>query len=347
MKLLIRTDADAQMGTGHLMRCLALAQAWLDAGQEACFVMTMESSGLEARLRAEGMQFVRISERGGSLADAQETTALARRETAAWVVVDGYHFGADYWAQLKAGGLRLLVIDDRGHVPCSHVDLVLNQNLYADEALYPDRASETRLLCGTRYVLLRREFLQWRGWQREIPEVARKILVTFGGGNVEPVALSVLHALQQLERHDLDVKVVVGPMNTSATVLQQVAGRCSFTVQVVSVGVEMPEVMAWADIAISAGGTTCWETAFMGLPNYLIPLVEHQEEVAKVLQREDAAIDGGPAGAVEDVRVVQGLDQLMANRDRRRRLSKQGRRLVDGGGSQRVVEVLRRLVEHR
>ena len=175
MNCLIRTDANSQIGSGHLMRCLALAQAWQRDCDRAIFATQSLSPLLASRLASENMAVMPISSPAGTAEDARETATLAHHVEAQWLVVDGYHFGTDYQQTIKAAGLFLLVLDDYGHCDRYYADAILNQNISADERWYLQRENDTRLLLGTRYILLRREFWQWQNWQRKIPKIARKI----------------------------------------------------------------------------------------------------------------------------------------------------------------------------
>jgi len=178
--LLVRVDSGINIGSGHVMRCLALAQAWQDDAGDVVFVLATESPNAEARLTAEGFEVVYINAKPGSAEDARLTTKLAHKYGASWVVVDGYHFDGDYQKIIKEAGLNLLFIDDYGHADYYPADIVLNQNIHADEDLYRNRASYTKLLLGTRYVLLRREFLRWQGYKREMPDIAPICLSRWG-----------------------------------------------------------------------------------------------------------------------------------------------------------------------
>ena len=91
--LVIRADASREIGTGHVMRCLALAQAWQDGGGKATFIMAMESPAIEARLNCERIEVVNIKQTPGSAEDAVQTEGVANRHNAQWIVVDGYQFG--------------------------------------------------------------------------------------------------------------------------------------------------------------------------------------------------------------------------------------------------------------
>lgn len=339
--LLFRVDGGASIGTGHVMRCLALAQAWRDRSGTARFVTAHPLGALEDRLRSEGCGIHYPEVAPGSVADALWTAAAARQSGASWIVADGYHFGRDYQQAIKDSGLFLLFVDDYGHGGSYSADLVLNQNLYAREDLYHDRARSTRLLLGTKYALLRREFLKWREWQREHPQIARRILVTLGGADAANVTEKVLHVLKQLSDIDLEIKIVAGAANTHLSSLRETAARASARIEVLSSVSDVPELMAWADLAISAGGTTCWEISFMGLPACILVLADNQLPVARALDENGAAMNIDRWDSESEERFLSAVGNLIYNRARRREMGRIGRSIVDGQGARRVAECLR------
>ncbi|WP_424096609.1 UDP-2,4-diacetamido-2,4,6-trideoxy-beta-L-altropyranose hydrolase [Moorena producens] len=342
MKLVIRADASPKIGTGHVMRCLALAQAWLQAGGQVILLMGTAAPELEARLQAEGIQVAHVSVSPGSGEDAEQTIAQAKALGATWVVVDGYHFGADYQRVIKKAGLRLLFIDDYGHAAHYWADLVLNQNVYAHEGLYPKRESYTQLLLGTQYTFLRKEFWRWQGWQRQIPTVARKVLVTLGGADPDNVTLKVIQALQQVKVEGLEAVVVVGGSNPHYEQLQAAVHDSGAAITLKYNVTNMPELMAWADIAIAAGGSTCWELAFMGLPSLVMILSENQQLIADKLGKLGISINLGWHYNFDFNNTAQALTALLHDSDARAGMSSLGRDLVDGSGSSRVVGYLRK-----
>jgi UDP-2,4-diacetamido-2,4,6-trideoxy-beta-L-altropyranose hydrolase len=334
MNLLIRTDASATIGTGHVMRCLALAQAWHDRGGQVTLAATDLTPALAQRLKAERVQVIRLSDVGGSLADAAATAELDNQLHSRWIIVDGYQFDAAYQQALKASGLKLLFLDDYGHADFYTADLILNQNLYANAALYQQRSPDSQLLLGTDYVLLRREFWNWRGWQRTVAGIARKVLVTLGGADPANVTLKVVQALQQLD--GLESIILVGGSNPHLEQLQAEIGASS-SIQLRQNVTNIPELMVNADMAIAAGGSTSWELAFMGLPTLMLILAENQRLVAEALDQQAVAINLGWHQQVSARLMQQTLLGLSADQTLRANMTQRGQALVDGRGAERVI----------
>jgi UDP-2,4-diacetamido-2,4,6-trideoxy-beta-L-altropyranose hydrolase len=335
--LLFRADAGPRMGTGHVMRCLALAQAWKEVGGEPVLVTAAPAPSLEHRWHDAGMEVIALGESPGSREDARRTTELAQLRGGGWVVADGYHFGADYQRLIKDKGLKLLVIDDYGHAGQYAADLVLNHNLYAHREIYPHTQPGTRLLLGSRYTLLRREFWGWRDWPRQVPKVAAKLLITLGGGDVGPAAVKILKALQDIPLAPLEVVVATSAQTTQVpeilTLLQEAPwyGRLEQEVD------DMPALMAWADVALANGGGTAGEMAYMGLPALLVSLADNQEPVAESLEALGAAVKGGHLAEVDPQDLVRKVARLLQDQDLRTAISRKGRALIDGRGPFRVL----------
>jgi len=337
--LLIRADANTRMGIGHVMRCLALAQAWKDTGGEVIFITACESADLLQRLSDEGFVTIQLDTPYPDPVDWEITPRVLRDHPGAWVVLDGYHFDEAYQQRVKEAGRRLLVIDDMGHLEHYCADVVLNQNFHAEQLDYSCEPY-TQLLLGTQYVLLRREFLEWQGWKREIPEVVRRILVTLGGGDPDGVTFKVIRAINRLEFEDIEVRVVVGPSNLHRASLKEAVHHSPFNIKLLPSVENMPELMAWADVAVSAGGSTCWEMAFMGLPNVILVLAENQRGVAEGLDSCGVALNLGWRADISELDLAQALRMLMSNPARCKAMSETGRQMMDGPGTDRVVSVM-------
>ncbi|MFN2453665.1 MAG: UDP-2,4-diacetamido-2,4,6-trideoxy-beta-L-altropyranose hydrolase [Pyrinomonadaceae bacterium] len=355
--LLIRADADARMGNGHLMRCFALAQQWQSEAGEVAFVSYCESARLRQRIEAAGMDFTEVSKTYPNRLDLETTLErLARlkdghaQRTAPRVVLDGYHFDEHYQQAIKSAGYPLLVLDDTVRLKHYYADALLNQNLNAEQLAY-QCDPETELLLGARFVLLRPEFMVWRAWRRDVPDVARKLLITMGGADPDNVTYQVLRAVQHLTVPDLEAVVLVGANNPHYEALQkfvadsqpiadQAEGQKTGGIRLVRDAHNVPDLMAWADLAVTAGGSTCWEMAFMGLPSITLILADNQSAIAENLHEAGAVVNAGWHDKVTLTSLVETLELLIADAGKRRRMSERGRTLVDGLGAERVAHAL-------
>ena len=339
MNFLLRTEASVAIGSGHVMRCLALAQAFKDAGEFASFAMSQTTPAVEQRLRGEGFEIMRVAAQVGSAADAGETATLAGRASASWVVVDGYEFGAEYQASLRSRGLKVLFIDDNGHAAHYPAEIVLNQNAHASEALYRSRGLSTRVLLGPRYALLRREFTAWREWKRGIQANAGNVLVTMGGSDPEDFTSKAVEGLRGAGS-GVRIRVLVGGSNPHAAALERLRTAGENSIQVIKDATDMPKQMSWADVAVAAAGSTCLEMCLMGLPALLIDLAENQTPIAKELARRGTAYYLGNLKTVTTSQIGAETRRLLKSAAERSAMSQRARELVDGQGAERVVREL-------
>lgn len=326
------------------MRMLALAQAWKAGGRDAVFLSSEITPALEERIKEEGFRFEKLSGASGSRDDLEATIAAISRYgeegVAPAVALDGYQFDADFQHRLRKAGHRLLVVDDYGLADGYKADWVLNQNISAKEELYSNRRGGTHLLLGPKYALLRNEFSEYQGWRREIPQQASKILVTLGGADADNVTGSVMGALANSA---FEVKVVVGGSNPHLVSLRKAADALTegtTRVELVVNASNMPALMAWADVAVAAGGSTAWELAFTGLPPLFIILAENQAENARQLQNEGFGMCLGESSKFDERHFRDALYRLAEDHGLRADFALRGRELVDGFGADRVVSHL-------
>jgi UDP-2,4-diacetamido-2,4,6-trideoxy-beta-L-altropyranose hydrolase len=340
MNLLFRTDGSLTMGTGHVMRCIALAQALQEAGGRAVFALADSTAGIQARLAGESCEALAVSGVAGSEDDAAQTIALVREKQADWIVVDGYQFGEEYQRALKTAGFKVLFLDDYGHSSHYWADLVLNQNAQANASLYAERESSTQLLLGPDYCLLRREFAAWRGWKREIAPVGSKVLVTMGGSDPDNCTATVIEAMGSKSR--VDVTVVAGGSNPHFDSLQRLTAQGGGRFRLLQSVANMPELMAWSDLAVSGAGSTCWEMCLLQLPMVLIDLADNQKPIARALEQLGAAIHLGASRDVTASEIAKRVSSVLVSESERAALSRNCGEFVDGRGAERVLGELSR-----
>lgn len=334
--LLIRVDASAEIGAGHASRCLALAQAWHRAGGEAVFAMAEQMEFLDAALR-EVARVEPLDVVCGSDEDARRTLGLARRHDAAWIVVDGHRFREAFVRDVSQGEPRTMVLDDEASLPSYDVDVILNQNVGASAADYGAR-TEARLLLGPTYFLLREVFFRWIEFDRPIPQVARKLLVTLGGGVSREALATVLEAVGRARVPGFEA-TVVGDLELPAA---RRASPNEGAAQVRFHGMvqDMAEVMASGDLAVCGGGVTSLELAYMRVPSVILTLSEDQARNAVGLDRAGVAMDAGAIEAVDPAVLGATIERLCRDAGRRAEMSARGRVVVDGRGADRLAAML-------
>jgi UDP-2,4-diacetamido-2,4,6-trideoxy-beta-L-altropyranose hydrolase len=339
--IILRADATAASGTGHLMRVLALAQAWRDQGGQGRWLVAAGPEALLAQIEREGITLDRLSSDAGD--DAGCVRDALVRDPSAIAVLDGEGFDDTYLDALAGVSQRVLLIDDMARRPRYPVGFVLNQNAHADRAHYP-ADSPGRFLLGLRYVLLRREFVSSPP-PRTIPTVARHLLVTFGGADPTRMTPRTIGALRRLPagiRRGLSVRVVVGAANPDANAIAAGVAELDdgMQVELKRAVTDMPSEMAWADLAITSGGSTVWELARTGCPSLVVETVPVEQLLASGLARAGLFALLGAEANLDEVALADEIAARAEDGAWRAEMSALGRQLVDGGGASRVVEVL-------
>ncbi|CAE6881393.1 Spore coat polysaccharide biosynthesis protein [Vibrio sp. B1REV9] len=301
MKVVFRVDASLLIGSGHVMRCLVLADELGQKGYDIEFACSPLDGDMRAFIRERGFNVITLAKPQRIIApqhdadyeawlqksvteDAQDF--LAAVKAADLVVTDHYAIGAEWQEKIVAVlDCCLLAIDDLGR--CHRADLVLDQTLGRSEVDYA--SSNTEALVGSEYALLRMDFSNKReaALSRQLSDAPLKVLVSMGGIDAPNATLKVLESL--CCHINADFTVLLSPR---APHFQQVNAWCLTQPNVrhqefVS---DMASVMLEHDIAIGAPGTTSWERACLGLPNIIVPLAENQQLICEQLVKHNAAI---------------------------------------------------------
>jgi UDP-2,4-diacetamido-2,4,6-trideoxy-beta-L-altropyranose hydrolase len=334
-----RVDANAEIGSGHVGRCLGLAQELQDRGDRVIFAAA-ELGGVRPRITAEGFEIADVAAIPGSNQDGVFTAELCLGQQAAWLITDGYYFRDAFQNVLATAKVKTLLMDDYGQLGIWRSRYVLDQNFGAREDHYAAKAPGTRLLKGSRYVLLRREFKKWKHWERQTKDHAHNVLVTLGGGNAEEASKKILTALALVPENAFDVIVVVGPNADNGVALKQLITEHKLPVRLEVNPKDMPALLAWADLAISAAGSTCWEMCYLGLPAIVFALASNQVETAESLRSAGAVKYFGDWVGYSQAALANELQRLAAAHGEREHMSQTGRSLIDGGGAPRLADLL-------
>ena len=291
-KLLIRADAGGVLGTGHVMRMIALAQAYMRRGGKVTIASVQCPDPIIERVEALGINHTLILE--AELGDAKDSAAtldLCRSLGCKWLILDGYHFDEPYQLRVFRQGVKVLAVDDYGHCDTWHCDTVLNQNLGAEH--WVDRKSDNpkiQWLLGSSFALIREEFLKSIRHAKEKPFPAKNILITLGGADPDNVTSLVLQALERANLDNLHLRVLVGGGNLHRPSLESQAASSTHHIELLTNISDMPSMYEWADAVISAGGSTCWEWLSYGLPGAVVTIADNQEPLIKEFLNRDLAL---------------------------------------------------------
>jgi len=330
--LLIRAEATPKSGLGHLMRCLALAQAWTDAGGHVVVCADTARSSFQQLVSTEKFDFREALGIGDE--DAVAVAECARETNATWLMLDGYSFSSSYLGNLrKHSKARILFMDDQPTLKRDvDVDVVLNNNIFSKCEDYETSATSF-VLAGAKYFLLRKEFQQ----KRNHPD---KIVVTMGGSDLHGSAVHVCRCLFN-EVWPLPLEIIVGAMSPSMELIKKMGRECRTNRVEVSIQPEdLANRFASAAVAITAAGVSASEFAALGVPAIHLVLAENQKPVAEAFHKAGAAINLGDHQAVTDKEICGTLRSLLNDKPQMQRMAQQGRSLIDGNGTRRVVSEL-------
>ncbi|MDD5176144.1 MAG: UDP-2,4-diacetamido-2,4,6-trideoxy-beta-L-altropyranose hydrolase [Sterolibacterium sp.] len=341
MRVAFRVDASSAIGSGHLMRCLALADLLREHGTETLFVTRAAEQPWRALLRQHGHGVSALSSDSDDPAqDAKETrAALMDGNWPDWLVVDHYGLDSQWEAALRTSCGRIFAIDDIGRP--HDCDLLLDQNVLDNPESYRDQVpANCRRLLGPGYALLRREFREERARLRHRNGRVHRVLISFGGsdptGETE-IAIEGFLA-SDLANGKASVDVVLGSANPRQKELRlRYEGHSHL--HVLGQSDNMAELMASADLAIGACGSTAWERCCLGLPSIVINIADNQASIAKALILAGAAqsIDTSKRKSSE---ITDALELLADNPVRMNAMSKAALGLTDGQGVIRIIEHL-------
>ena len=342
--LLIRADANSEMGVGHVMRCLGLAQNWKKQHGEVLFILNETNPAIQQRLAQENINTRVLNTPSGGSEDAAQTARLIQEHGAKIILVDGYQFKKSWFQTVRNTSVKIVLWTDFPQDDFLPVDIILNQNPHAQEADYQIISPRAHILTGLNYLVLRKEFLSNHHARRKRDQGLKKILITMGGGDVSNDTLKILKALENLDLTHLEISIIVGYNNKNREEIIQEAQRHK-TVHVISPQQDFASFTRDFDLAITGGGATLWELAYLGLPSLALVVAENQVPLAHSADQLGISVNLGwnKDFTVQDF--VAHFKNLFNNPNLLKEMSSRGLNLIDGEGVVRVSEEIKKLIK--
>ena len=351
MKIVFRVDASLKMGTGHVMRCLALAQMLKENGANVEFICRKHKGSLIEKIRSGGfvvheLEVFEEIEVDNKLAhsrwlgatqqqDADSCIDILKAREVDWLIVDHYALDEQWHKKLKLYYKKLMVIDDLADrkLQC---DILLDQTFSRQKDDYSALIPEgCKLLLGSQYALLRPEFSKWREYSLERRRKLRfkQLFINMGGVDVDNITGQVIDELKICNLPN-DIKIIV-VMGGSAPHLEDIRSKVSMSPFKVELKIDvdnMAEIMSNSDIAIGASGATTWERCCLGLPTIQIIVAENQNTIAKSLER------------IAAIRIFKDAKELPGRLHNAtswmKSVSDNAKKISDGLGLARVMKVI-------
>jgi UDP-2,4-diacetamido-2,4,6-trideoxy-beta-L-altropyranose hydrolase len=362
MKVAFRVDASLQIGTGHVMRCLTLAEVLREVGARCHFVcrehpgnlielilqrgFTVNALPATSRTHVDDEQMVEGQSNYATWLGADWTTDAAQSkvgvgETAVdWLIVDHYALDARWELTLRPVCKRLMVIDDLADRP-HDCDLLLDQNLGRCRDDYVHLVpARCQILLGPNYALLRPEFAVLRDEslrRRAVPQL-NHLLISIGGVDQADATGKILEALKDCQLPaNLRVTVVMGPFAPWLDNVKAIAKQLAQATTVVVNTKNIAKLMTESDLAIGAAGSTSWERCCLGLPTLLVVVAENQRNSASALEKlgciKQFSLDVSSSRLNAIIREV-GEPEALA------KLSQKSCLVTDGHGATRVMDTM-------
>ena len=331
--ILIRTDANEKIGMGHVMRCLAIAHAFVSKGCKVAFV-TAENKSAEL-IKSRGYDAICLN----SDYTDMENERLDRIVTAAGadlLVLDSYHVTEHLFDALKSV-VKTVYIDDL-NMAGWNTDYLINYNITAAVCDYSRyNGTRTKLLLGPQYAPLRDEFI---GISGHVIKNAEDIFVSAGGADPEHVTEKIMEEIVP-DHPEARFHFVVGALNSELETLKSLAGKYVNIVLHINES-HMADLMKKCDVAVSAAGSTLYELCACGTPTVTYILADNQIAGGKQFEKQGFILNAGDSRKSEDFigRLKRALQKLIDDESLRRSLSGSMQRLVDGYGAYRIAEEL-------
>jgi UDP-2,4-diacetamido-2,4,6-trideoxy-beta-L-altropyranose hydrolase len=361
MTVAIRVDASLQIGTGHVMRCLSLADRLHAIGAKCYFICREHAGNLIDQIRQRGFTVIILplsakAVVAGSLEfesssksqswlgahwidDAEQTRIGLGSIIVDWLIIDHYAIDSRWEKSLRQMCQKLMVIDDLAD-RLHDCDLLLDQNLGRNIGDYSKLVpKKCVVLVGPYYALLRPEYASYRKVKNIRKKIVKTALIFFGGNDLQNITGMTLKALTQPELKFLELDVVIGANNPHInTLMTQVMGRPLTRIH--QPRLHLADLMARADIFIGAGGATTWERMCMGLPSVVICVAENQRILSEKLSNDGLIKYAGEANTLNYMALAEIVSELITRSEQMFSLSVKTQQLVDGLGTFRVANTV-------
>ena len=338
--LVIRTDANEKIGSGHLYRMISLAIEWQKTNGKTLFILS-ELNALSKKLLKESNLSFRIIKRDNN--ECENIKKIVNSFNANQLIIDGYQFDENFLENLNKQNFKLIVFDDYMHLKYYDCDIIVNQNIYAKKLKYKTNKNTKKLL-GSDYVILRDEFKKYNKFKPLFSNHNKSITIFIGSfpnedviNNLIAIAIDITHSL----KNKLKINIILG---TSTIIDNRIVDKCEKNnIKLIFSTNNISNIFSKSSLVVCSAGTVSWEVSFMGLPGIFLSLVDNQYLISKHLDDEQL-------GVAIDLRKMKSFSQhyylkikneimLLINNDvLMEKMSRNAKKIIDFNGKQRIIK---------
>lgn len=337
-----RTDANETIATGHVMRCMTIADKVKALGEEVIFFTS--DNGAVDYLKERGFESVVLnSDWENPLEETDSLVELCEKYEITAMLFDSYRFTKEYFDSFRsksASKVYMAYIDDL-YEDVYPVDMIVNYNGYHTNFPYSEKYSENvKLLLGPMYVPLRTQFEQ----QPQKPfHTPMQVLIASGGGDRYDVLPSIMEQIKnRKEFKNVDFAVILGNMCKKENEIDRLS-YFSHNMFVYKNVTDMAGLMDKCDVAVSAAGTMLYELSAMSVPTIFYVTADNQKHDADYFADSDRMIDGGDVREDKETvigRILDELSELIEDKQRRKKMGEVLSHVTDGKGADRIARAL-------
>ncbi|MFW6040856.1 MAG: UDP-2,4-diacetamido-2,4,6-trideoxy-beta-L-altropyranose hydrolase [Thermoplasmatota archaeon] len=341
VNIAFRVDGGPKTGMGHLMRCLALANAFPEENK-IVFITKSEKSVVD-KLEHTRYDLVPIEKDIGCNEEAKLVGKILKENDTDIFIGDTYYsdesidIDENYFLEIKSIVSKTVAISPKVSITLPF-DIVINGNVFANELQYNTSNDNTKFLLGPKYALLREEFQNLP--DKDISEEVNNIIVTMGGGDPLNLTPKALEAIDKIDKDDIHVDVIIGPAVYEMDDILKAIEEMNLEVSLRFNPSKISEFMMKADIAVSAGGSTLYELAVTGTPAVVLLQAGNQLPVADAMEKEGTIISLGFGNDVKIEKLTECIIDLLHKPNKRKKMSRKGKELIDGLGAKRCVNAI-------
>lgn len=357
MKIAFRVDASTMIGSGHVMRCLTLADMLKKRGHQVCFICRKLPGNFIYYIQEYGFEVIKLNYQKKDFQsqkskdvyfqflsvemekEIEQSKKIIKKLRPDWLVIDHYALNKDWENVMKSFSKKIMVIDDLANREHG-CDLLLDQNIQLNTNRYQAFVpSACELLLGTQYFLLRPEFIKFsqQSMQKK-RNTLQHIFIFFGGSDVQNATEKTIQAILK-SSFSGTVDIVLGKNNENSGRIKNLFSAYASLLFYDDVK-NMAELMSQADLCIGAGGATSWERCFLGLPSLIITIAENQRTIAQVLDTLNAAKYLGDIKDISLEAIISAINGIVLSPLILNKLSVNAKKLVDGMGVEKVVNTM-------